>query len=34
MASGKNSTNGNSDKWTLSRIDAPFEILQIQVLSL
>lgn len=34
MASGKNSTNGNSDKWTPSRIDAPFEILQIQELSL
>lgn len=34
MASGKNPTNGNGDKWIPSRIDAPFEILQIQELSL
>jgi DNA-binding MarR family transcriptional regulator len=34
MASDKNPTNGNGGKWTPSRIDAPFEILQIQELSL
>jgi hypothetical protein len=33
MVSDKNPTSGNGDKWAPSRINAPFEILQIQALS-